>query len=74
MQLSDIIKRGRFNFGADQKKSLFTLSYTSSGGSLETVLQPEEVNDFSRAIRFYEGKEGEENIRKFKHSFEVSIA
>ena len=73
LQLSDVIRSGSFNFGADQKKSPITLSYISSGDSSRTILQPEEVNDFSRAIRFYEGKEGEESIKIFKHSFEVSV-
>ena len=66
MQLKDIARSGRFNFG---EKPIFTLSYTSSSNSAEVELKPEEVDDFSRAIRFYEG---DKNMKKFKYTYEVS--
>ena len=73
VQLADIAKSGSFDFGADHKKLSYTLSFISSNTSSEVILQPEEVNDFSRAIRFYEEKEGEENLKRFKYSLEVII-
>ena len=55
-----------------EKESL-TLSYLNSSTSLKTVLQSDEISDFVRAMRFYEGTEGKENVNKFKNSLEVRL-
>ena len=69
MLLSDIVKSGSFML---EKESL-TLSYLNSSTSLKTVLQSDEISDFVRAMRFYEGTEGKENVNKFKNSLEVRL-